>query len=234
MRHRSWKGFFLPKGLRIKWLGIDIAPPPPPPRAPTLQEIEMQRRAQRAEERFQRRRTRGDNIGDGGQRRDGRTEDESDDEADRDTLPGYKADVTAPVYLEEWREEAVERGDVPEIDPETADAIRAAGDVVRPGAEGAGTGDAGDERIMSVAEYEARQRAGPADDDEHARNSTGILATTPSAPAATTSAAPPAIQTPAEQSDTPPRSPLRPAVQRLPSGQPPMYEVNLREDGERA
>lgn len=226
MRHRSWKGFFLPRGLRIKWLGINIPAPPPPPRPPTLQEIEMQRRAQRAEERFQRRRTRGDNIGEGGQRQDGRTAEDSDDEADRDTLPGYKADVTAPVYLEEWREEAVQRGDVPEIDPETADAIRAAGDVVRSGEEGGNGSDAGEERILSVAEYEARQRAGGADEAEQQVPAS-------SAPVSSSPTPAPVLATESAPGGAPQSHPRRPEPQRVPSGQPPMYEVDLSEERDR-
>ena len=216
MRHKSFKGFFLPRGLKIKWLHIDIAAPPPPPRPPTLQEIEMQRRAQRAEERFQRRRTRGDNIGDGGQRQDGRVEDDSDDEADRDTLPGYKADVTAPVYMEEWREQAVERGEVPEIDAETADAIRAAGVVPRTGEANGQTGDVAEEHIMSVAEYEARQRAGEGPVPEATERPAVAVA-------------------PAEESQSPTSAAAeagsaRPQPARVPSGVPPMYEVPLRDE----
>ena len=182
----------------------------------------MQRRAQRAEERFQRRRTRGDNIGEGGQRQDGGIDEDSDDEADRDTLPGYKADVTAPVYLEEWREQAVERGDVPEIDPETADAIRAAGDVPRSAdanrSEGGSgdAGDAGEQRMLSVAEYEARQRATQGDQADAAQRPS-VEVTAPTGVAEST---------PTESSTA---VPARPQPARLHSGQPPMYEVPLRD-----
>lgn len=215
IRERSLRSFFLPKGLRIKWLGVDIKPPPPPPARPTPSELEQQRRARRAEERFQRRRTRGDNIGEGGQRQDGDVDYDDDDwsihlaadqelqgeegsegvpmqqrrrnrQADRESLPGYKADISAPVYLEEWRLQAEQQGTIPTIDPATEEAIRQSGPVIENGSATAtgggpsGSAAAGDgdisnhplreqeqDRIMSVAEYEARQRG-----DAHAYTTT--------------------------------------------------------------
>jgi hypothetical protein len=222
MRQRTFKGFFLPRGLRIKWLGIDIEAPPRPPPPPTILQLEETRRQRRAEERFQRRRTRGDNIGEGGQRIDANydSDAEPEDRADRESLPGYKADTSAPVYLEEWREDAARDGVVPEIDEETADAIRRNGDVV---VNSAGADD-GSDRMLSVAEYEARIRG---DTNAPARHE-----------ASSTSAAAAAVVEQERQDDvgeqTITRNPLapmpagvealrRPEMARLPSSGPPIY-----------
>lgn len=226
MRQRTLKGFFLPRGLRIKWLGIDIKPPPRPTPPPTALELEATRRQRRAEERFQRRRTRGDAIGEGGQRTDANYDSDgepTDDRADRESLPGYKADTSAPVYLEEWRENAAQDGIVPEIDEETADAIRRNGDVIMISTDAPDDND----RMLSVAEYEARIR-GDAD--------------APTRPALPSSASAVPIAAPADEQERQddlgtqdmPRNPLapmpagvealrRPDMARLPSSGPPIY-----------
>jgi len=257
-RHKSFKGLFLPRGLRIKFLHIDISPPPPPPAQPTFREVELQRRARRAEERFQRRRTRGDNIGEGGQRIDGHEVDYDDDDgADRETLPGYKADATVPVYMEEWREQAVQRGEVPELDEETLDAIRRNGNVVREGADAATAGQRQD-NPMSVAEYEARIRGedvpttalgGPVgaaatrdsldqDPEEPAarareayppqqQSNQTSRPTSPAHAAAALGAASRAASPVPSPAVSRSASIARPQPVRLHSGQPPMYEVPL-------
>lgn len=143
---------------------IKITPPPAPPTGTVfMSDLEAQRqqarRARRAEERFQRRRTRGDNIGEGGQREDGFDSADDDDRAERETLPGYKADIRAPVYLEEWAPDTAHPA-IDHDDEDVAHALResaaAAGSTLpisstpnTPGAE---------ERMLSVEEYEARQR----------------------------------------------------------------------------
>lgn len=132
--------------------------------------MERERRQRRADERFQRRRTRGDNIASGGQRLDGGVRDEDDDAddyvngADRESLPGYKADTSAPIYLEEWRQQAVEDGRIESIDEETAEAVRRSGPVVEAGGGGGeqtsesnrGGNASNGGQLLSVAEYEAR------------------------------------------------------------------------------
>ena len=100
-------------------------------------------------------------MADGGQRLDGRfSEDGDEDIAAGEGLPGYKADISAPVYLEEWRQQAVNEGAIDdEIDAETQEAIRQS----RPLAEGeerqgtARDSNAG-EPVLSVLDYERRIR----------------------------------------------------------------------------
>ena len=178
----SKSSFFLPYGLNITIRGkqlIKIEPPPTPPQEEThLSRFETarqaERRARRAEERFQRRRTRGDNIAEGGQRQDTVDSDDDDDGADRETLPGYKSDIRAPIYLEEWRSQALEEGRVDDVDPEMAEALRqSAAESGQAGRSntGAATTTAAADGILSVEEYEARQR-GETVDHSTAREAT--------------------------------------------------------------
>ena len=208
--------------MRIKWLHINIAPPPALPPPMQMTDLEAQRRNRRAEERFQRRRTRGDHVGEGGQRMDGFSGEDGDG-TEAEGLPGYKSDISAPVYLEEWRQQAVNEGaiDEEEVDPEIREAIRQSGPVLANNDQPRELqdGDIVNEQILSVLDYERRTRGEAPTQNNDAVN-----------PGARTTIANPRVveHSPDRTASVAPATSIQPlsrqGTARMSSGGPPVYD----------
>lgn len=183
----------------------------------------MERRRRRAEERFQRRRTRGDDIGEGGQRLGGRDSLDDEDGADVESLPGYKADISAPIYLEEWS--TTPAGQEAIYNAATASAAEGGAATTTAAAPATGSTNAANEGVMTTAQYEARIRGEAAPETEAAAPPTTTVPPSTSPAIASAEACP--SSSPASQPANPAVESLRrPQPARMPSGNPPMYETS--------